>query len=112
MPCHRSRMVVQDQQHEFLPMSMPIVTTVAFDLLDAPIDGAPSQRASPQGQEHGPTIPLGLAGYHSRTLVQRQHGPCRIAESRRPHNIVSALANANHSHDLLHRKCSARSQIW
>jgi hypothetical protein len=45
----------------FLPISMPIVATVAIDLLDMAVlrlTLAPSQHYSPVGQEHGRTIPL------------------------------------------------------
>jgi hypothetical protein len=41
---------------------MPIVATVAIDLLDMAMRRltiAPSQHHSPTGQEHGRTIPLG-----------------------------------------------------
>src|SRR5215468_11806998 len=47
--------------NEFLPISMPIVATVAIDLLDMTVlrlTLAPSQRHSPVGHEHGRTIPL------------------------------------------------------
>src|SRR5215475_2062688 len=47
--------------NEFLPISMPIVATVAVDLLDMAVlrlTLAPSQHHSPVGQEHGRTIPL------------------------------------------------------
>jgi hypothetical protein len=44
-----------------LPISMPIVAMVPFDLLDMAVlrlTLAPSQHHSPVGQEHGRTIPL------------------------------------------------------
>src|SRR5262245_39563434 len=47
--------------NEFLPISMPMVAVVAFDLLDMAVlrlTLAPSQHHSPVGQEHGRTIPL------------------------------------------------------
>src|SRR5215813_11136371 len=48
--------------NEFLPISMPMVATVAVDLSDMAVlrlTLAPSQHQSPVGQEHGRTIPLG-----------------------------------------------------
>src|ERR1700737_2023697 len=45
--------------NKFLPMSIPIVATVAVDLLDmAVLLGNPVQRHSLVGREHGRTIPL------------------------------------------------------
>ena len=47
---------------------MPIVATVAFDLLDMAmlrLTIAPSKHHSPVGQEHGRTIPLAEFGSHS-----------------------------------------------
>src|ERR1700688_2473295 len=49
--------------NEFLPMSIPIVATVAVDLLDmAVLLGNPVQRHSLVGREHGRTIPLAAVG--------------------------------------------------
>src|SRR5262249_57273318 len=50
--------------NEFLPISMPMVATVAVDLLDMAVlrlTLAPSQRQSPVGQEHGRTSAARLA---------------------------------------------------
>src|SRR5215467_1598236 len=58
--------------NEFLPISMPIVATVAIDLLDMAmlrLTIAPSQHHSPVGQEHGRTIPLAVVHPHPRPPI-------------------------------------------
>src|SRR5215831_13654577 len=59
--------------NEFLPISMPIVATVAIDLLDMAmlrLTIAPSQHHSPVGQEHGRTIPLADVSISDRCVLE------------------------------------------
>src|SRR5215470_12176987 len=73
-------------RNEFLPISMPVVATVALDLLDMAmlrLTIAPSQHHSPVGQEHGRTIPLAVLDWFAFDVEFTNRGAISLQASQR-----------------------------